>query len=82
MRKARLQSRNLAVSYVCVYACLFLLSAHYWAPTALNPDGKPFDKKLTKVSLCLPTVNVFNQLFYGGKLLLNISAENVDHFGL
>lgn len=31
---------------------------HCWAPTVLSPDGKPFDKKLIKVSLGLPTVNV------------------------
>lgn len=43
---------------MCVYACLFLVSVHYWAPTVLSPDGKPFDKKLIKVLLGLPVVNV------------------------
>lgn len=41
----------------------FLVSAHYWAPTVLSPDGKPFDKKLIKVLLGLPTVNVLIIVF-------------------
>lgn len=62
---------------MCVYACLFLVSAHYWAPTVLSPDGKPFDKKLIKVLLGLPTVNVLIIVFlYEDKLLVNLSAEN------
>lgn len=63
---------------MCVYACLFLVSAHYWAPTVLSPDGKPFDKKLIKVLLGLPTVNVLIIAFlYEDKLLVNLDAENV-----
>lgn len=63
---------------MCVYACLFLVSAHYWAPTVLSPDGKPFDKKLIKVLLGLPTVNVLIiAFFYEDKLLVNLGAENV-----
>lgn len=63
---------------MCVYACLFLVSAHYWAPTVLSPDGKPFDKKLIKVLLGLPTVNVLIIVFlYEDKLLVNLGAENV-----
>lgn len=62
---------------MCVYACLFLVSAHYWAPTVLSPDGKPFDKKLIKVLLGLPTVNVLVIVFlYEDKLLVNLGAEN------
>ncbi len=62
---------------MCVYACLFLVSAHYWAPTVLSPDGKPFDKKLIKVLLGLPTVNVLIiASFYEDKLLVNVGAEN------
>lgn len=60
IEKIRLSPRNLAAGCVCVYACLFLVSTHYWAPTVLSPDGKPFDKKLTKVLPRLPVVNVFN----------------------
>lgn len=63
---------------MCVYACLFLVSAHYWAPTVLSPDGKPFDKKLIKVLLGLPTVNVLIiVLYYEDKLLVNLRAENI-----
>lgn len=54
------------------------MSAHYWAPTVLSPDGKPFDKKLIKVLLGLPTVNVLIIGFlYEDKLLVYLGAENV-----
>lgn len=63
---------------MCVYACLFLVSAHYWAPTVLSPDGKPFDKKLIIVLLGLPTVNVLIIVFPSGdKHLVNLNAENI-----
>lgn len=53
------------------------MSAHYWAPTVLSPDGKPFDKKLIKVLLGLPTVNVLIiTFFYEDNLLVNLGAEN------
>lgn len=42
---------------------LFLVSVRYWAPTVLSPDGKQFDKKLMKVFLRLPAVNVNIMLF-------------------
>lgn len=61
---------------MCVYACLFLVSAHYWAPTVLSPDGKPFDKKLIKVLLGLPGVNVLIIVFlYEDKNLVNLGEE-------
>lgn len=50
------------------------MSVHYWAPTVLSPDGKPFDKKLIKVLHGLPTVNVLIIVFlYEDEL----NAENV-----
>lgn len=54
------------------------MSAHYWAPTVLSPDGKPFDRKLIKVLLGLPTVSVLIIVFlYEDKLLVQLGAENV-----
>lgn len=54
------------------------MSAHYWAPTVLSPDGKPFDKKLIKVLLGLPVVNVLIiALLYEDKLLVYVGEENV-----
>lgn len=65
---------------MCVYACLFLVSAHYWAPTVLSPDGKPFDRKLIKVLLGLPTVNVLIIVFlYEDKLLVHLGAKKCYH---
>lgn len=59
------------------------MSVHYWAPTVVSPDGKPFDKKLIKVLLRSPTVNIsiiicfvfffFNQ----DKHLVDVSAGSV-----
>lgn len=55
------------------------MSAHYWAPTVLSPDGKPFDKKLIKVLLGLPTVNVLIIVFlYEDKLLVNPGAGTLS----
>lgn len=51
---------------------------HCWAPTVLGPDGKPFDKKLIKVLLGLPTVNVLIiALLYGDKILVYLGVESV-----
>lgn len=54
------------------------MSVHCWAPTVLGPDGKPFDKKLIKVLLGLPTVNVLIiALLYGDKILVYLGVEYV-----
>lgn len=56
------------------------MSAHYWAPTVLSPDGKPFDRKLIKVLLGLPTVNVLIIVFlYEDKLLVHLGAKKCYH---
>lgn len=54
------------------------MSVHYWAPTVISPDGKPFDKKLIKVLLRLPTVNILIiAFFYQDNLIVDVSAESV-----
>lgn len=55
------------------------MSVHYWAPTVISPDGKPFDKKLIKVLLCLPMVNILIIVFFfiQDKLIVRVSAESV-----
>lgn len=64
------------------------MSVHYWAPTVLSPDGKPFDKKLIKVLLGMPVVHVliivplWRLFFFPFSLLLArvyISAETTGN---